>query len=182
MSSSVSSTPEPAGPQTPRHLVVMGVSAAGKTTVAREINRVLRWVFAEGDDFHPRANVEKMASGVPLTDEDRWPWLRALAAWTAEHAAAGRSTIISCSALRRAYRDVLREGGAGSIIVDLNGTKELLLQRMSGRIRHFMPVELLDSQLETLEPLQPDEPGATFDVAPNPRRIAATVLRELDLT
>ncbi len=159
----------------------MGVSAAGKTTVAREINAVLGWEFAEGDDFHPQANVDKMASGVPLTDEDRWPWLRALAAWTAQHAAAGRSTIVSCSALRRAYRDVLREGGAGTYFVHLTGDRELLVRRMSGRTDHFMPVELLDSQLETLEPLQPDEPGATFDVAPTPQRIAAAVLRELDL-
>lgn len=90
---------------------------------------------------------------IPLTDEDRWPWLRALAEWTAAHAASGRSTIISCSALRRSYRDVLREGGAGTYFVHLTGDRELLLRRMSGCADHFMPVELLDSQLETLESL-----------------------------
>lgn len=181
MSSSASGSQSPADRHTPHHLVVMGVSAAGKTTVAREINKTVRWEFAEGDDFHPQANVDKMASGQPLTDEDRWPWLRALAEWTAAHDAAGRSTIISCSALRRAYRDVLREGGAGTYFVHLVGDKELLLERMSGRGGHFMPTELLDSQLETLEPLAQDEAGGTFDVAPTPPRIAASVLAELDL-
>ena len=181
MTTSVTTPAQSTVPQTTWHLVVMGVSAAGKTTVAREINRTLRWEFAEGDDFHPQANVDKMASGVPLTDEDRWPWLRALAEWTAAHAAAGRSTIISCSALRRAYRDILREGGEGTFFVHLTGAKSLLVERMSGRDDHFMPVELLDSQLATLEPLEPDEPGATFDVAPTPKRIARAVLRELDL-
>lgn len=181
MTTSVTDPAQPTEPQPTRHLVVMGVSAAGKTTVAREINRTLRWEFAEGDDFHPQANVDKMTSGVPLTDEDRWPWLRALVEWTAAHAAAGRSTIISCSALRRSYRDVLREGSSGTYFVHLTGARGLLLERMSGREDHFMPVELLDSQLETLEPLEPDEPGATFDVAPTPRRIADAVLRELNL-
>lgn len=181
MSTSVTPDAGPSDRHTPWHLVVMGVSAAGKTTVARRINRILGWEFAEGDDFHPQPNVEKMASGVPLTDEDRWPWLQALAEWTAAHAASGQSTIISCSALRRAYRDVLRNGGAGTYFVHLTGDRDLLLQRMSGRTDHFMPVELLDSQLATLEPLEPDEPGATFDVARNPRRIAAAVLQELDL-
>lgn len=182
MSSSVSARQQPTNPSPPRHLVVMGVSAAGKTTVARAINKTLGWEFAEGDDFHPQANVDKMASGVPLTDEDRWPWLRALAEWTADHAAAGRSSIISCSALRRAYRDILREGGQGTYFVHLTGDKKLLLQRMAGRDNHFMPLELLDSQLATLEPLEADEPGASFDVAPTPKRIAGAVLRELNLT
>ncbi|WP_109471578.1 gluconokinase [Ornithinimicrobium cavernae] len=181
MTSSVTGDAGPTTRHTPWHLVVMGVSASGKTTVAREMNRTLRWEFAEGDDFHPQANVDKMASGVALTDEDRRPWLRALADWTAEHDAAGRSTIMSCSALRRSYRDVLREGGVGTFFVHLTGDKELLLRRMSHRGGHFMPVELLDSQLATLEPLEPDEPGAAFDVTPPPRLIASSVLRELGL-
>ncbi|WP_256842025.1 gluconokinase [Ornithinimicrobium cryptoxanthini] len=170
-----------AGEPAPLHLVVMGVSAAGKTTVAREINTVLHWEFAEGDDFHPQANVDKMASGEPLVDKDRWPWLEALAEWIREQDAAGRSTIMTCSALKRSYRDVLRGAGATTYFVHLTGDRELLQQRMSARDDHFMPLELLDSQLATLEGLVPDEHGGTFDVAGTPEEIAADVLRELDL-
>ncbi len=179
--SSVRRSPDPAPRHTPRHLVVMGVSGSGKTTVALQLSRMLGWDFAEGDDFHPQRNVAKMASGVALTDEDRRPWLRALADWTAAHEAAGEPTVMSCSALRRAYREVLLEGGPGTFFVHLTGDKELLLSRMSHREGHFMPVELLTSQLATLEPLQEDEPGATFDITPPPQVIASTVLQELGL-
>lgn len=173
---------QPVGaPTTPRHLVVMGVSAAGKTTVAREINKVLQWDFAEGDDFHPQSNVDKMASGVPLDDEDRWPWLEALAEWIREHDAAGRSTMMTCSALKRSYRDVLRRGSGGTFFVHLTGDRELLQRRMARRGGHFMPAELLDSQLATLQDLEPDEPGRAFDVSGTPEQIAADVLRALDL-
>lgn len=165
----------------PRHLVVMGVSAVGKTTVGRAINEVLHWEFAEGDDFHPQSNVAKMASGVPLQDEDRWPWLAALAAWAREHDEAGQATIMTCSALKRSYREVLRAGSPETYFVHLVGAKELLLQRMSDRNDHFMPMELLDSQLATLEELGADETGQTFDVAGTPEQTAAHVLRALDL-
>lgn len=164
----------------PMHLVVMGVSGTGKSTVGTGLRDRLGWEFAEGDDFHPRANVEKMASGRPLVDEDRWPWLRSLADWTAEHDRAGAATIITCSALRRSYRDVLRKGGEGTWFVHLVGDKGLLLERMGAR-EHFMPPSLLESQLDTLESLEPDERGAVYDVANPPDRLVRMVLAQLDL-
>lgn len=164
----------------PLHLVVMGVSGSGKTTIAQAINGRLGWQFAEGDDFHPPTSVAKMAAGLPLTDADRWPWLRALVEWTREHDRQGRSTVLTCSALRRAYRDVLREGTERTFFVHLVGTKALLLDRMSGR-EHYMPISLLQSQLDTLEPLGADEAGMVVDVAHPPARIADRVLTRLDL-
>ena len=162
------------------HLVFMGVSGSGKSTAAGAVRDRLGWVFAEGDDFHPQANIDKMSAGFPLTDEDRRPWLESLAAWTREHDEAGVPTLVSCSALRRAYRDVLRTGGEHTFFVHLVGDKGLLLQRMTGR-EHFMPPTLLESQLSTLEPLAPDEAGVTIDVANPPDRIARLVLAQLDL-
>jgi len=165
---------------TVRHLVVMGVSGSGKSTVARAVNDRLGWSFCEGDAFHPRANIATMSAGRSLVDQDRWPWLRALADWTGERAARGESTVLTCSALRRSYRDVLRQGGPGSFFVHLVGDQRLLLERMQSR-RHFMPAGLLQSQLDTLEPLQPDEQGLVCDVSNSPDRIADLVLTELDL-
>ncbi|WP_075810953.1 MULTISPECIES: gluconokinase [unclassified Serinicoccus] len=169
--------PDPAGE--PLHLVVMGVSGTGKSTIAQALEARLGWEFAEGDDFHPEANVAKMASGRPLVDEDRWPWLEALAAWTAERDARGEPTVLTCSALREAYRDILRRGGDGTWFVHLVGDKGLLLDRMSSR-DHFMPPSLLESQLDTLEPLGAEERGAVYDVANPPERIARMVLAQLD--
>lgn len=162
------------------HLVVMGVSGTGKSAVGTELAEKLGWEFAEGDDFHPPANVEKMSSGRPLVDEDRWPWLRSLAAWTAERDAQGTPTIITCSALRRVYRDVLREGGDGTYFLHLVGDKGLLLDRMGSR-DHFMPPSLLESQLDTLEDLEADERGVVLDIANPPERLARIVLAQLDL-
>lgn len=162
------------------HLVVMGVSGTGKSTVGRGLARHLGWEMAEGDDFHPPANVAKMSSGRPLVDEDRWPWLRALADWTAERDARGEPTILTCSALRRAYRDVLRQGGEGTYFLHLVGDKGLLLERMSGR-EHFMPPSLLESQLDTLEDLEDDERGAVLDIANPPDRLRRLALAQLDL-
>jgi gluconokinase len=147
----------------PLHLVVMGVTGVGKTTVAQRLKDRLDLEFAEGDDFHPAANVSKMASGQPLTDEDRRPWLEALAAWIDERHSEGRSTVTTCSALRRRYRDILRSGDADPYFVHLHGPEELIRRRMEER-EHFMPVALLRSQLETLEPLEPDEDGMTVEV------------------
>ena len=134
------------------HLVFMGVSGTGKSAVAAPVAARLGCEFAEGDDFHPAANVEKMREGTPLTDEDRWPWLRSLADWTAARAARGTPTAVACSALRRAYRDVLREGAPDTVFVHLAGDRDLIREWM-GRREHFMPLALLDSQLATLEPL-----------------------------
>ena len=162
------------------HLVFMGVSGSGKSTAARAVQERLGWEFAEGDDFHSTESVEKMAAGHPLSDTDRLPWLGRLAAWAREHDRAGRPTIMSCSALRRPYRDVLRTGGEHTSFVHLIGDKGLLLERMTSR-EHFMPPTLLESQLATLEPLGEDEPGFTVDVDQSPDAIADEVLRRLGL-
>lgn len=165
----------------PLHLVFMGISGSGKSTVAEAVRERLGWEFAEGDDFHPPANVAKMREGMPLTDADRWGWLESLAGWTAERDARGEPTIMACSALRRAYRDVLRHGGEGTFFVHCTGDKHMILERMNAR-EHFMPPSLLESQLDILEPLQPDEPGMDVDPALPVDRVAALVLARLDLS
>ena len=162
------------------HLVFMGVSGAGKSTAARAVQQRLGWDLAEGDDFHPAPNVAKMSAGRPLGDEDRWPWLESLAAWTREHDGAGTPTLMACSALKRSYRDVLRRGGEHTFFVHLHGDKGMMLERMGGR-EHFMPPSLLESQLDTLEPLADDEDGMVVDPAVPPDRLAAMVLARLDL-
>ncbi len=162
------------------HVVFMGVSGSGKSTVARAVQEALGWDFAEGDDFHPPENVAKMSAGHPLTDMDRFPWLGTLAAWIREHDAAGRSTLMSCSALRRTYREVLRSGADDVRFVHLTGDKGLLLDRMGAR-EHFMPPALLESQLDTLEPLHDDEAGIAVDVDESPEEIARRVVEELHL-
>ncbi|MDQ3484962.1 MAG: gluconokinase [Actinomycetota bacterium] len=149
---------------TTRHLVVMGVAGVGKSTIAQALAAELHLQVAEGDDFHPRSNVEKMSSGEALTDEDRWPWLEKLADWTRERRTAGVSTVVTCSALRKVYRDVLRGADPDTFYVYLYGDEELLLERMKSR-EHFMPGSLLRSQFETLEPLASDEAGVAVDVA-----------------
>ena len=164
----------------PLHLVFMGVSGSGKSVAASAVRDLLGWEMAEGDDFHPPANVEKMSQGTPLTDADRWGWLESLASWTAERDARGEPTIITCSALRRAYRDVLRRGGENTFFVHATGDKHLILERMNAR-EHFMPPSLLESQLDVLEPLQADEEGMDVDPALPLDRIAALVLARLDL-
>jgi gluconokinase len=147
----------------PQHLVVMGVAGVGKTTIALRLRDRLDLEYAEGDDFHPAANVAKMTAGEPLTDADRSPWLEALAAWIDQRHAEGRSTVTTCSALRRRYRDILRSGGADPYFVHLHGPEELIRRRMERR-EHFMPPALLRSQFDTLEPLESDEAGMTVDV------------------
>ena len=141
----------------------MGVSGVGKSTVAQQLAIDLDLEPAEGDDFHPEANIAKMSAGDPLTDEDRRPWLEELARWTAGRRADGRDTVLTCSALKRAYRDVLREGAPDTFFVCLTGDESLLLERMESR-EHFMPASLLRSQLDILEPLADDERGTTLDV------------------
>jgi gluconokinase len=147
------------------HVTVMGVSGSGKTSVATALARDLGFVMIEGDDHHPRANVEKMAAGIALTDEDRRPWLEALARLVGRHHERGAGTVLACSALRRAYRDVLRSSvpPAETFTIDLEVHAETLRDRMAQRKGHFMPTSLLESQLATLEPLEPDERGVTID-------------------
>jgi gluconokinase len=144
-------------------VVVMGVSGSGKTTVAEPLAARLGVDLGEADDFHPASNVDKMAAGHALDDADRAPWLRAIARWLADHRDEG--AVVTCSALKRGYRDLLREGAAGVVFLHLHGTRELLEQRMQGRAGHFMPASLLDSQLETLEGLERDEAGVVLDIS-----------------
>jgi gluconokinase len=151
---------------TPHHpplVVMMGVSGSGKTTVGAALAQRLRVPFADADDFHPPENIAKMAAGTPLDDEDRGPWLRTIAAWLAEHAATGG--VASCSALKRAYRDILTQAAPGTVLIHLHGDRDVLAARVAGRPGHFMPAALIDSQFATLEPLQHDEIGQTLDVA-----------------
>ena len=146
---------------TPDVIVVMGVSGSGKTTVATGIATAMEWEFAEGDDFHPAANVEKMRRGRPLTDDDRWPWLEAIGAWISAKEAAGESAVVTCSALRRAYRDVLRRDRPHVRFLHVAAPRGVIADRVEHRAGHYMPPSLLPSQLATLEPLAPDEPGVS---------------------
>ncbi|ADG76080.1 carbohydrate kinase, thermoresistant glucokinase family [Cellulomonas flavigena DSM 20109] len=161
------------------HLVVMGVSGIGKSTVGRELARRLGRPFLEGDDLHPEANVARMSAGVALLDEDREPWLAAVRDAMTEHAGAGTSTVVACSALRRSYRAVLREATGRVRFVLLDVTGDVLRRRVATRTGHWMPPALLDSQLATLEPLAPDEDGVTVPVGGPPDAVAADVLTAL---
>jgi gluconokinase len=157
-------------------LVVMGVSGSGKTTIARGVAEALGWSYLEGDDFHPGRNVEKMASGVPLDDEDRWPWLRAIGAAIGTAEGAGENLVLTCSALKRAYRDLLGEGHPSVRFCRLDVSPEVLRDRLDARRGHYMPASLLDSQLATLEPLAPDEPGLTVRADGAPAEVLTDVL------
>ncbi|MGW3999529.1 gluconokinase [Amycolatopsis sp. NPDC004772] len=141
-------------------IVVMGVSGSGKTTIGTALAEALGVEYAEADTFHPKANIDKMTAGTPLTDEDRAPWLEAIAGWIREHQATGG--VVTSSALKRRYRDVLRTGG-DVWFAHLQVDRARLAERMKTRKGHFMPVSLLDSQLADLEPLQPDEAGVVLD-------------------
>lgn len=146
------------------HFVFMGVSGSGKSSVAQRVADRLGLPFAEADDFHPRSNIEKMESGEPLTDEDRWPWLRKLADWIGTHEAKGESTVMACSALKRDYRDVLRAGAPEVHFLHMHGPSEVIWERLDARDGHFMPPALLSSQLDTLQRLDPDERGQELDL------------------
>lgn len=166
--------------ESPRCVVVMGVSGSGKTTIARRLAEDLGWTFAEGDDFHSQANRDKMASGTPLTDDDRWPWLRSIADWIRERGAAGESTVVTCSALRRAYREVLAAGNAHLQFCHVAVSPNELASRLQERTDHYMPASLLQSQLDTLEPLSDDEPGVTVVAEGSPEEAFAHVMQELE--
>ncbi|MET9245461.1 gluconokinase [Nonomuraea sp. NPDC003709] len=164
-----------------RHIVVMGVSGAGKTTVARRISELTGLRFAEADEFHPEANVARMRSGIPLDDADRWPWLRDLAAWMAARHAEGVSTVLACSALKRSYRDVLRQGPPEVEFVLLDGPATLIRDRLTRRTDHYMSPGLFDSQRAILEHLGPEESGMVLEVALSPDELAAAVATRLGL-
>lgn len=161
-------------------LVVMGVSGSGKSTVAGLLAERLGWDSYEGDDLHPDENVAKMAAGTPLDDDDRAPWLDTVSSWIVEHAMAGVPGVITCSALKRKYRDVLREHNV--VFVYLRGSRDLLGDRMAAREGHFMPTTLLDSQVATLEPPEADERHVVVDAGRSPEDEADDVIRALGLT
>lgn len=163
----------------PAVLVVMGVSGSGKTTIAVLLARRLHWELADADSFHSPANVRKMRDGIPLTDEDRWPWLHAIAAWIDETRGAGRRGIVACSALKRSYRDILVGARQDVRLVYLRGDRELIGERLATRRGHFMPAALLQSQFDELQEPGPDENPITVSVAAEPEAVAARVLAEL---
>ena len=142
----------------------MGVSGSGKSTIADHLAVRISWRYEDGDTFHPPSNVEKMRSGHPLTDEDRWPWLRAIAAEIDRTCKANEHAVIACSALKRSYRDILVHGRRDVRIVFLDGTQELIASRLIARKGHFMPAGLLASQFRTLEPPTPDERPITVAI------------------
>ncbi|MGE7415737.1 gluconokinase [Methylobacterium tarhaniae] len=162
-------------PTSPAVVVVMGVSGSGKTTVASLLAGRLGWEFEDGDDFHPPANVEKMQAGSPLTDEDRWPWLAAIAAWIDTLRAEGRHGVVTCSALKRAYREILVGARPDVRLVYLKGDRELIGRRMAARHGHFMPTSLLDSQFRTLEEPAPEENPLVVSVGATPQAIVAEI-------
>ena len=166
---------------TPDIIVVMGVSGSGKTTVATGIATALGWQFAEGDDFHPEANVAKMRSGQPLTDDDRWPWLETIGRWISAREAAGESAVVTCSALRRAYRDVLRRDRPHVRFLHVEAPGAVIADRVEHRAGHYMPPSLLPSQLATLEPLGPDEPGVSVTTEGEPTEVRDRCLIALGL-
>lgn len=155
-----------------QHLVIMGVAGSGKTTVATLLTERLGWPYAEADEFHPAANIEKMSAGTPLTDEDRRPWLEAIRDWLTAQTRAGISSIVTCSALKASYRDVLRAAEGQINIVHLTADPTLLAERMTARTGHFMPPALLPSQLSTLQPLADGEDGITIVVDIPPEAVA----------
>nr|WP_203414731.1 gluconokinase [Entomobacter blattae] len=162
-------------------LVIMGVSGCGKTTVAQGLQEALGWPYQEGDSLHPKANVDKMASGVPLTDEDRYPWLEKCHEWIQSIHAQHGAGILTCSALKRKYRDLLRGDMGNSVrFVYLNVPQAVLEDRMKKRVGHYMPPSLLPSQLATLEPPGQDENPIVVDVVQTPEETVRIVLDSLE--
>ena len=165
----------------PCALVVMGVSGSGKSTVADHLAARLGWRYEDGDKFHPPANVAKMSAGQPLTDDDRWPWLQAIADEIDRTCKANERAVIACSALRHAYRDILVHGRDDVRIVFLNGTQDLIADRLAVRKGHFMPPGLLTSQFKTLEPPQPTERPITVSIDASVETIVDEIIRQLNL-
>jgi len=170
-------------PKTPSNatnaIVVMGVSGSGKSTIASMLAQRLHWVYEDGDWFHPKSNIEKMHHGEPLNDEDRWPWLHAIAAWIDATRRAGGHGVVACSALKRAYRDVLIGGRRDVRLVFLKGDRDLIARRIAARADHFMPSMLLESQFATLQEPRADERATVVSIAPHPREIVETIVTQL---
>lgn len=167
------------------HLVVMGVAGSGKSTIAAALSQQLGWACAEADEFHPHSNIQKMSQGIPLEDEDRWPWLQEIQNWMTAQAKAGKSTVLTCSALKQSYRQLLAQAQGRVLFLHLHGEADLIGQRMQGREGHFMPPTLLPSQLATLEPLSDDELAAgslRLDISESPEELVRTIIASLKLS
>jgi gluconokinase len=167
--------------RSPAAVVVMGVSGCGKTTIGKLLASRLHWEFEDADRFHPASNVDKMHKGIPLTDEDRWPWLDAIAAWIDKTRQAGRHGVIACSALKRRYRDVLIGNRADVRLVYLQGSETLIASRIATRREHFMPRSLLHSQFDALEEPGPDENPIIVSIESKPDAIVARIIAALNM-
>jgi gluconokinase len=165
----------------PLVIVLMGVSGSGKSTTGAALSRRLGWPFRDADSFHPQANVEKMRRGTPLTDEDRAPWLAAIAQWIDERCEAGEHGIVSCSALKRAYRNRIIGARRGVQLIYLKGDMHLIAQRLRARKHHFMPASLLESQFAVLEEPHADECALTVSIGMSPRRVVGAIIERLGL-
>src|ERR1700685_477889 len=163
----------------PMILIVAGVSGSGKTTVGAMLAARLGWRFADADEFHPAANIEKMRAGVPLTDDERWPWLQAIGAWMDERVARDESAVVTCSALKRSYRDMLLRGRPQARMVFLAADRQVLARRLAARHGHFFPQQLLGTQLADLELPQPDEHVVTIVPADDPADTVTTIIAVL---
>jgi gluconokinase len=163
-------------------VLVTGVSGSGKTTVGALLARTLNWTYAEADGFHPATNVAKMKAGQPLEDADRWPWLRAIAAWIDEQAAAGLPAVVTCSGLKRSYRDVLRAGRPHVRLVYLDAGRDVIAARLAVRRGHFFPAGLTSSQFADLEPPGPAEHALTVSADAAPRDLVGEIITGLGLT
>jgi len=170
-----------ASPDVPAVLIVMGVSGCGKSTIAAMLAHRLHWIYEDGDWLHPTSNIEKMHHGEPLDDADRWPWLHNIADWIDATRKAGHHGVVACSALKRAYRDILVGERRDVRIVYLKGDRELIARRVAARADHFMPPELLDSQFKALEEPTPDERPIVVSIVPHPREIVETILHNLGI-
>ncbi|MEW2357961.1 gluconokinase, GntK/IdnK-type [Spirillospora sp. NPDC029432] len=164
------------GSSPPAVIVVVGVSGSGKTTIGEGLAARLGWDYAEADDFHPAANIEKMSAGIPLTDEDRLPWLRAIAAWIEGRVKAGVPGVASCSALKRTYRELLTGGDPRVRPVFLDGERDVIAERMAARTGHFFKPEMLDGQLREFEPAGPDERALTVPITRPPAETVTMIL------
>ena len=160
-------------------IVVMGVSGSGKSTIASMLAQRLHWVYEDADWFHPKSNIEKMHHGEPLNDEDRWPWLRAIAEWIDATRSAGGHGVVACSALKRAYRDILIGDRRDVRLVFLKGDRDLIARRIAARADHFMPSTLLESQFAALQEPQADERPIVVTIVPHPREIVEAIVSEL---
>jgi len=160
-------------------IVLMGVSGSGKSTIASMLAQRLHWVYEDADWFHPKSNIEKMHHGEPLNDEDRWPWLRAIAEWIDATRSAGGHGVVACSALKRAYRDILIGNRRDVRLVFLKGDRDLIARRIAARADHFMPSTLLESQFAALQEPQADERPIVVTIVPHPREIVEAIVSEL---